>query len=34
MMICGFDSHARNSAGVPGPNATAVVMSYVNISQL
>ena len=29
-----FDSHARDSTGMPGPNGTAVVMKFVNILEL
>jgi hypothetical protein len=29
-----FDSHARDSSGIPDPNGTAVVMKFVNILEL
>ena len=29
-----FDSHARDSSGMPDPNGTAVVMKFTNIPEL
>ena len=29
-----FDSHARDSSGMPDPNGTAVVMKFTNILEL
>ena len=31
---CIFDSHARNSSGLPDPNGTAVLMKFSNVSSL
>ena len=34
IFFCLFDSHARDSSGMPDPNGTAVIMKFTNILEL